>query len=114
MKKPCFVKIGLALAYGSMALGLGACAYFAYVVRHHWAGQCFGEALYNGTLCQLRNNPGDFLGGTLGVLFTFTATLFLFITLREQREQLRQAKEESDLVRFETTYFNILSMLGHV
>lgn len=52
--------------------------------------------------------------GTIGIIFTFTATLFLFITFKEQREQLRVTKEQNDKTRFETTYFNILGMLKQV
>lgn len=63
---------------------------------------------------QLQSNIGDFLWGTLGILFTFTTTIFLFITFKEQREQLQKTKEESDKIRFETTYFNILGMLKQV
>ena len=63
---------------------------------------------------QLQTNIGDFLSGTLGILFTFTTTIFLFITFKEQREQLQKTKEESDKTRFETTYFNILGMLKQV
>ena len=32
----------------------------------------------------LRDNPGEFLGGTVGTLFTLTATIFLFITTTEK------------------------------
>ena len=63
---------------------------------------------------QLYLNIGDYLWGTIGILLTFVATIFLFITFREQREQLRITKEESDKTRFETTYFNILGMLKQV
>lgn len=63
---------------------------------------------------QLRSNLGDFLWGTLGIAFTFTTTIFLFITFKEQREQLKETKEQSDKTRFETTYFNILGMLKPV
>lgn len=63
---------------------------------------------------QLQSNIGDFLWGTLGILFTFTTTIFLFITFWEQHEQLQMTKEESDKTRFETTYFNILGMLKQV
>ena len=63
---------------------------------------------------QLNLNIGDYLWGTIGILLTFVATIFLFITFREQREQLRITKEESDKTRFETTYFNILGMLKQV
>lgn len=63
---------------------------------------------------QLNKNIGDFLWGTLGIALTFTATVFLFVTFKEQRQQLNISRQETDKIRFETTYFNILSMLKQV
>lgn len=63
---------------------------------------------------QFNKNIGDFLWGTLGITLTFTATAFLFVTFKEQRHQLNITRQEADKVRFETTYFNILSMLKQV
>lgn len=63
---------------------------------------------------QINKNIGDFLWGTLGISLTFTATVFLFVTFKEQRQQLEISREETDKIRFETTYFNILSMLKQV
>lgn len=65
-------------------------------------------------LWQFRHNIGDFIWGTLGVTLTFTATAFLFVTFNEQREQLKITRRDAEKVRFESTYFNILSMLKQV
>lgn len=62
----------------------------------------------------LRNNPGEFIGGTIGVLFTFTATIFLFITFKEQRDQFTITRQAEFYTLFETTYFNMLNMLAKV
>ncbi|MBD5632811.1 MAG: hypothetical protein HDP34_06225 [Clostridia bacterium] len=62
----------------------------------------------------LNDNIGDFLWGTIGIILTFTTTIFLFITFREQRAQLKTTQKQAEKVRFETTYFNILSMLKQV
>ena len=81
----------------------------------HWHDDMFAWIFIDRNIAsQLHNNIGDFLWGTIGILLTFTTTLFLFITFREQREQLLVTKEESDKTRFETTYFNILGMLKQV
>lgn len=63
---------------------------------------------------QFNKNIGDFIWGTLGITLTFTATVFLFVTFKEQRQQLNISRQETDKIRFETTYFNILSMLKQV
>ncbi len=52
---------------------------------YSWA---FSDNVYE----QLSNNIGDFLWGTIGIIFTFTATLFLFITFREQRTTSRNQR----------------------
>lgn len=62
----------------------------------------------------LKDNPGEFLGGTVGTLFTLTATIFLFITFLEQRKQFESTQKSEFYTRFETTYFNMLSMLSKV
>lgn len=88
--------------------------YFVILYRH-WHNDMLSWAFYDRIITsQLHNNIGDFLGGTLGILLTFTTTLFLFITFKEQREQLLETQKESDKTRFETTYFNILGMLKQV
>ena len=81
----------------------------------NWSNCGFSWAfIYRNVTEQFNNNIGDYLWGTVGILLTFTTTIFLFITFREQREQLKKTKEDSDKMRFETTYFNILGMLSQV
>ena len=63
---------------------------------------------------QLKNDLGSFISGTVGILFTITATIFLFITFKEQRKQFDLSKIAQEQSRFETTYFNLLSMLDDV
>lgn len=72
------------------------------------------DAIKKSIVIQFHKNIGDFLWGTLGITLTFTATAFLFVTFKEQRQQLNITRQEADKVRFETTYFNILSMLKQV
>ena len=63
---------------------------------------------------ELSKNIGDFLGGTVGIFFTLTATIFLFITFKEQRQQFEITRSSEFYTRFETTYFNMLAMLERV
>lgn len=89
--------------------------FYFVIMYHHWHNDMFSwDFIDRNIASQLHNNIGDFLWGTLGILLTFTTTLFLFITFKEQREQLVATKKESDKIRFETTYFNILGMLKQV
>ena len=103
------------IALASIIIGVILWGFYSYVVFKQWQFCGYSWAFISDNVYeQLSNNIGDFLWGTIGIIFTFTATLFLFITFREQREQLRVTKEQSDKARFETTYFNILGMLKQV
>ena len=63
---------------------------------------------------QLKNNLGSFISGHDWYTLTITATIFLFITFREQRKQFELSKQSQEQSRFETTYFNLLLMLDDV
>ena len=63
---------------------------------------------------KIKTSPGDFISGTVGVLFILTATIFLFITFREQRKQFEFSGKQQKQASFETTYFNLLAMLDNV
>lgn len=109
--KNLLIKIALA----SIIIGVVLWGFYSYIIFKQWQLHGYSWAFVSGNVYeQLSDNIGDFMWGTLGIAFTFTATLFLFITFREQREQLRVTKEQSDKARFETTYFNILGMLKQV
>lgn len=85
------------------------------IIWTNWRDSGYDSSFISSNITrQLNLNIGDYLWGTIGILLTFVATIFLFITFREQREQLCITKEESDKTRFETTYFNILGMLKQV
>lgn len=72
------------------------------------------EKVQSTILFQMKDSLGDILSGTLGICLSFSATLFMIVTFREQRkqhvEQLRQANRE----RFENTFFNMLAMFQDV
>lgn len=67
---------------------------------------------------------GDFIGGVVGALWSFTGVLLFYLSLRLQRkefelqrEELRQTREEFKtqnntlrLQRFENTFFNLISL----
>ena len=63
---------------------------------------------------QMKSSIGDLAAGTIGICLTFASTLFLFITFKEQREQFAESQKNTDKDRFESTFFNLLSMLYQV
>lgn len=101
------------LAYISLGAGLVMLAYFVVLclVKTSDLSLCHvNEFLFT----RLKDNPGEFIGGTVGTLFTLTATFFLFITFKEQRKQFESTQSSEFYTRFETTYFNMLGMLEKV
>lgn len=72
------------------------------------------ENLRKEIVCNLGNNIGDFLWGTIGIILTFVSTLFLFLTFSAQQQQNKEAKEDALRARFEGTFFNMLSMYYNV
>ena len=63
---------------------------------------------------QMKSGFGDLIAGTIGIFLSFAATLFLFVTFREQRRQFTENQIDADKNRFENTFFNLLSMLYQV
>ena len=61
---------------------------------------------------------GQFIGGFIGTIFTFAATILIWLTYKTQKEELSQtveiAKKQSwtlKIQQFENTYFNLLENL---
>ena len=96
------------IAIAFLVVGILLCAYFLFV---GFSKGIFGS---NYVAEQIESNVGSFVSGTIGVIFTITATIFLFITFKEQRKQFDLSKIAQEQSRFETTYFNLLSMLDDV
>lgn len=65
-------------------------------------------------LSQMKGSLGDILAGTLGVCLSFSATLFMVFTFREQRNQHEEQLKQSNRERFENTFFNMLAMFHDV
>lgn len=101
--------IGLFILY----LGFAVSIYILYVMINYGIQKPI-KSIDIYILNQIKNNFGDFLSGTIGLLFTLTTTLFLFVTFKEQRKQFKDTDDKSNQTRFETTYFNLLAMLDDV
>lgn len=105
----------LVIAFASLFIGVALVCYYAYLYCAYIGYENLSITHINDTfVSSLRDNPGEFIGGTMGVLFTFTATIFLFITFKEQRDQFKITKQSEFYTLFETTYFNMLNMLAKV
>ena len=100
-------------AYVSLVIGLLLLLYIVIlccVKTSEFSFRHANDFIYN----SMKDNPGELIGGTVGTLFTITATIFLFITFKEQRLQFESTQSSEFYTRFETTYFNMLSMLEKV
>lgn len=108
-------KVLLRIAFASLFIGILLICYYSYLyVDKIGFANLSLESINETLISALRNNPGEFIGGTIGVLFTFTATIFLFITFKEQRDQFTITRQAEFYTLFETTYFNMLNMLAKV
>lgn len=101
----------LVLAYISTILAIIVGIYFIYVVSTSISSyKQTEEAL----LTQIKDGLGDLVAGTIGVCLSFASTIFLFATFIEQRKQFNESKLDANKDRFESTFFNLLSMLYQV
>lgn len=75
---------------------------------------CFFNSVDNLVYSEMEKNLGEFISGTVGILFMLTATFFLFVTMAEQRQQMYEARQDNERSRYESTYFNMLAMLDNV
>lgn len=102
-------------SFAYISLGIGVVLLLYYAILAFVEIDKFEFSKLNRYVCtSLKDNPGEFVGGTIGTFFTLTGTLFLFVTFREQRKQFDSTKSSEFYTRFETTYFNMLGMLEKV
>lgn len=57
---------------------------------------------------------GDFVGGFVGVFWSIAGILLLFITLRLQSDEFRETQKAITKQQFETTFFNMLTVLSNI
>lgn len=57
---------------------------------------------------------GDFVGGFVGIFWSIAGILLLFITLRLQSDEFRETQRAITKQQFETTFFNMLTVLGNI
>ena len=100
----CFIPVFLSLLFGVYLIVL------TLKDSHTWLFASLDTFFFS----QMSNNFGDFVSGTIGILFTLTATFFLFVTMAEQRKQTYEARLDNARSRYESTYFNMLAILDDV
>lgn len=66
------------------------------------------------TQSELNKDVAGFISGIVGVFFTITASFLLFLTLNYQREEFSKTQHTLATQQFETTFFNMLSMLNEI
>lgn len=63
---------------------------------------------------EVRKDVGGFINGIVGVFFTITGSFLLFLTLNFQREEFKETQIALANQQFETTFFNMILMLGEI
>lgn len=102
MKKILFVFSGL-----FTLIGLALLVWFVYIYMQ-------SDDIFTFTKESLKGNAGEFIGGIVGMFFTITGSLLLFLTLNYQRDEFKETQLILVAQQFETTFFNMLSMLGEI
>ena len=101
----------MVIAYIATILAVIVSFYFIIIaVMHISSYQQTEKVLFE----QMKSSIGDLAAGTIGICLSFASTLFLFITFKEQRKQFIESQKDFDKDRFESTFFNLLSMLYQV
>lgn len=101
--------IGLSIIFS--IIGVFLLFYFFYLLVKN---EYDIHSLSNTLMEKLIESPGDFVGGIVGVFFTIVGSLLLFITLKYQRDEFRETQLTLAKQQFETTFFNMLSMLTEI
>lgn len=100
-----------ALACVSALLALGVGVYFVVIAVLNTYSYLQVQQEF---LLQMKSGMGDLLAGTIGIFLSFASTMFLFVTFKEQRKQFSESHFTANKDRFESTFFNLLSMLYQV
>lgn len=100
----------LYIAYTLLGISFVVMLVFIYIVISENAL----DGIISMTKDAFKNNFGDTMTGTIGILLSFASTLFLFITFKEQRKQFVEAEKTQEVAKFEQTFFNIMSLLSDV
>lgn len=104
---------GVAYVLAWIFAGLAAVTVIVYVALL-WTDVKSADDVRTMFVTQMYLSAGDLIAGTVGICLSFSATLFMFVTFREQRRQFDASRRDAGKDRFETTFFNMLAMLYNV
>lgn len=62
----------------------------------------------------LASKIGDFISGTVGVIFTLVGIILLFETLSLQRKELKESRQVFEKQQFENTFFGLIKMYNEI
>ncbi|MBC6993569.1 hypothetical protein QWY85_15925 [Neolewinella lacunae] len=71
-----------------------------------------GDVNFSGRIDLVKAGPiGDFIGGFIGIFWTISGVLLLFITLRMQADEFKATRDAVTKQQFESSFFNMLAIL---
>lgn len=96
--------IGLALA--SAFLGLFCMLYFIYITSQYYSiSKSDGSSSID---MQATGQIGDFIGGIVGTLWTFSTVLLLYVSLKIQGDEIIEQNKRWERQRIEDIYFKLI------
>lgn len=107
-----FTKIYIWLAWISIGLALLIVIFLMLDIGIFQAGDI--TTVPKSIFLLMKNNPGDFSWGTVGILLTFGSVLLMVATFSSQKSQFKEQFTSEKLARFENTFYNLLSMFYNV
>lgn len=100
------------LAFLSLSIGMIVLGCFTYFI---WQNFSVAGGLSQNNVMENTGNVGDFLGGAVGSFWALTGVFLLYLTLKMQREELKNqrielqnTREIFEVQKFENTFFNLL------
>lgn len=97
------------LAYLFVLIGLISLCLFFYLFIRDGNLTWFGEINFDNA-----SKIGDFIGGFVGIFWTIAGVFLLYLTLQLQRQEFAATQMAIAKQQFETTFFNMLSMLQQI
>lgn len=97
------------LAYFFIGIGIISIALFFYIYLRDNNIEYFGQINIEDA-----SKIGDFFGGFIGIFWTIAGVFLLFLTLELQRKEFKETQVAIAKQQFETTFFNMLSMLQQI
>ncbi len=96
--------IWLALAFAF--LGLCCMFYFIYIISKYYS---ISNSDGSGSIDMASTGQfGDFIGGIVGTLWTFSTVIFLYVSLKTQGDEINEQNNRWEKQRIEDIYFKLI------